>query len=75
MLDDHILNEMRSMEDGISNKTEDHIERSYQVGKRLERKYQGVNDFTHSQSLQIKVQDLLCNPLVEMKLEQVKVDT
>ena len=71
----HILNEMSSIEGGIYNKTEDHIERSHQVGKRLERRYQGVTDLTQSQTSQIKLQYLLFNPLVEIKLEQVKVDT
>ena len=48
LLEDHILNQMISIEGGIADKTEDHIERSHQVGKRLERRYQCVADFTQS---------------------------
>ena len=36
VLEDHILTQMNSIDGGIADKTEDHIERSYQVGKRLE---------------------------------------
>ena len=48
LLEDHILNQMISIERGIADKTEDHIERSHQVGKRLERRYQCVADFAQS---------------------------
>ena len=55
---------MSSIEGGIADKTEDHIERSHQVGKRLKRIYQCVTDCTQSQTSQIKLQDLLSNPIV-----------
>ena len=69
LLEDHILNQMSSIEGGIADKIEDYIERSHEVGKRLERMYQCVTDFTQSQSSQIKLQDLLSNHIVEVKSE------
>ena len=46
---------MSSIEGGIADKTEDHIERSHQVCKCLERRYQFITDFTQSQTSQIKL--------------------
>ena len=43
---DPILNQINSIEGGIADKTEDHIELSNQIGKHLEIKYKGVTDFT-----------------------------
>ena len=60
---------MSSIEGGIADKIEGYIERSHEVGKRLERMYQCVTDFTQSQSSQIKLQDLLSNHIVEVKSE------
>ena len=50
LLEDDILLQMSSIEYGISNKIEDHIERNHQVDKSLERRYQCVTDFTQSQT-------------------------
>ena len=72
LLEDHILNQMSSVEGDIADNTEDHIDKSHQVGKGLERIYQCVTDFTQSQTSQIKLQYLLSNPIVETKAEQVK---
>ena len=55
LLEDHTLNQMSSIE-CIAEITEDHIERRYQIGKRLERKYQCYTDFGQSQTSQIKFQ-------------------
>ena len=66
---------MNSIDGGITDKTGDHTERSHQVGKRLERKCQCVTDFAQSQTSQIKSQNLLSNPIVEIKLDQVKEET
>ena len=60
---------------GIADKTEDHIERIHQVGKRFDQRYKCVTDFTQSQTSQIKLQDLLSNPIVEMKSEEMKIET
>ena len=68
----HILNQMETIEGGIANKTEDHIETSHQHGKRFEPRYKCVTDFTQLQTSQIKLKYLLSNPIVEMKSEQVK---
>ena len=65
VLEDHILTQMNSIDGGIADKTEDHIERSYQVGKRLEQRYSCLTDFTQSHTSQINLQDLLSNPIVE----------
>ena len=35
LLEDHILTQMNSIDGGIADKTEEHIERNHQVGKRL----------------------------------------
>ena len=69
------MNHMISIQCGIADKTEDHIENSHQIGKRFERRYQCVTDITQSQTLQIKLQDLFFNPIVEMKSDQMKVET
>ena len=57
LLEDHILNQMITIKGGIADKTEDHIERSHQVGKRFDQRYKCVTDFTQSQTSQIKLQD------------------
>ena len=46
--ENHILNQVSSIEDGIAYKTEDHIKRSYQVSKKVERRYQSIIAFTQS---------------------------
>ena len=66
---------MSSIEGDIADKTEDHVERSHQVDKRFERRYKYVTHFTKAQTSKIKLQELLYNPIVEMKSEQVKVKT
>ena len=48
LLEDHIPTQMNSIDGGIADKTDDHIERSHQVGKRLEQRYKCVTDFTQS---------------------------
>ena len=57
LLEEPILNQLRSVEGDIADKIEDHIERSYQVGKHLERRYQCVAEFAQSQTSRIKLQD------------------
>ena len=48
LLENHIMNHMISIQCGIADKTEDHIEKSHQIGKRFERRYQCVTDITQS---------------------------
>ena len=38
LLEDHILTQMNSIDGGITNKTEDQIERSHQLGKYFEQR-------------------------------------
>ena len=72
LFEGHILNQISSIGDGITDKTEDRIMLSRQIGKRLKRRYKGVTNFTQSQTSQIKLQDLISNPIVGMKLEKGK---
>ena len=74
-MEDHTLNQMISIDNGIADKIEDHIERIHQVDKRFKRRYQSVADSTQSQTSQIRLQDLLSNPIVDMKSEQIKEET
>ena len=46
LLEEHIMNQVSSIEGGISDKTEDHIERNHQDDKRFERRCKCVSDFT-----------------------------
>ena len=59
-----------TIKSGIANKTEDHIERSPQIGKRFDQRYKCVTDFTQSKTSQIKLQDSLSNLIVKMKSEE-----
>ena len=59
LLEDHFLTQMGSIDGGIADKTEDHIERSHQVGIFFEQRYKYVTDFTQSQTSQIKLQEVL----------------
>ena len=56
-------------------KIERHIERSHHFVKRLKKRYQGVTYVIQSQISQNRLQDLLSNPIVEVKSEQVKKET
>ena len=66
---------MISIDNSIADKIEDHIKRSHQIDKRFKRRYQSVADFTQSQTSKIRLQDLLSNPIVDMKSEQIKEET
>ena len=48
LFEDHILYQMKNIEGGLVDKSEDHIEVAHQVGKRNERKYCGVTNFIQS---------------------------
>lgn len=47
LLEDLILNQMVTIKGGIFDKSKDHIEISYQVGKRFDQRYKYVTDFTN----------------------------
>ena len=53
-------------------KSEDHIERAHQNGKRSERIYYGLTNFKHSQISKIKGNNMMTNPQVKFKSEQIK---
>ena len=50
VLVDHIVSQMLVIDGRISDKTEDHIEKSLQVDKRYEKIYQWVTDLPQSQT-------------------------
>ena len=75
LLEDHILKQMITIKGGIADKTEDHIERRYQVGKCFDQRNKCVTNFTQSQTLQIKLQGLLSNPIIKMKSEEIKIES
>ena len=47
LLEDLILNQIVTIKGGIFSKSKDHIEISYQVGKRFDQRYKYVTDFTN----------------------------
>ena len=49
---------------------EDQIKIIHQIGKGLERRYQCVTDCTQSQTSNIRLHDLLSNPIIGIKSEQ-----
>ena len=63
---------MKNIIDGLAHKSEDHIERAYQDSKRIERIHCGLINFKHSQISQIKSNDMMTNPKVKLKCEQIK---
>ena len=75
LLEDYLLKQMITIKGGIADKTEDHIERRYQVGKCFDQRNKCVTNFTQSQTLQIKLQGLLSNPIIKMKLEEIKIES
>ena len=64
---DYIVYQMENIIEGLADKSEDHIERVHQDGKRIERIYYGVTSFKQSQVSQLKHNDMMNNPLVKLK--------
>ena len=75
LFEDHIVYQMKSIVDGLADKSEDHIERGHQDGKGSERKYCGVTNFQQSQISQLKCNDLITNLIVKLKSQQIKNET
>ena len=71
----HIAYQMKNIVGGLADKSEDHIERAHQDGKRSERKYCEVTNFQQSQISPLKCNDLITNPLVKLKSQQIKNET
>ena len=75
LFEDHIVYQMKNIVVGLADKSEDHIEKAHQDGKRSERKYCGVTNFQQSQISQLKCNDLITNPLAKLKSQQIKNET
>jgi len=75
LFEDHIVYQMENIVGGLADKSEDHIERAHQDGKRSERKYCGVVNFQQSQISQLKCNDIITNRFVKLKSEQIKYET
>ena len=75
LFEDHIVYQMENIVGGLADKSEDHIERAHQDGKRSERKYCGVVNFQQSQISQLKCNDIITNRFVQLKSEQIKIET
>ena len=72
---DHIVYQMVNIVSGLADKSEDHIERVHQDGKRNEKKYYGVTNFQQSQISQLKCNDLITNRIVKLQSQQIKNET
>ena len=72
LFEDHIVYQIEHIVGGLADKSEDHIDRSHQDGKRSERMYCGLTNFQQSQISQLKCNDLMTNPLIKLKSEQKK---
>ena len=75
LFEDYIVYQMENIVRGLTNKSEDHIERAHQDSKRSERKYCGVTNFQQSQISQLKCNDLITNRIVKSKSQQIKNET
>ena len=71
LFEDHIVYQMENIVSGLANKSEIHIERSHQDGKRSEKIYCGLINFKQSQVSQLKISDMMTNPQVKLKSEQI----
>ena len=69
---DYIVYQMENIIGGLADKSEDHIERAHQDGKRIERIYCGLTNFKQYQVSQLKNNDMMTNPLVKLKSKQIK---
>ena len=63
---------MENIVGGLADKSEDHIERDHQDGKRSEKIYRGLTNFQQSQISQLKCNDMMTNVQVKLKSEQIK---
>ena len=68
----HIVCQMKNIVGGLADKSEDHIDRAHQDGKRIEQIYCGLTNFKQSQVSQLKNNNMMTNPQVKLKSEQIK---
>ena len=65
LFEEHIVYQMEDIVSGLADKSEDHIERDHQDGKRSERIYYGLTNFKQSHVSQLKNNDTMTNPQVK----------
>ena len=75
LFEDHIVHQMKKIVGGLADKSENHIERAHHDGKRSESIYIGLTTLKHSQILKIKSNDMMTNPQVKLKSEQIKKES
>ena len=75
LFEDHIVHQIKNIVVGLADKSEDHTERAHQDGKRSERIYCGLINFKQSQVSQLKNNDMMTNPQVKLKSEQIKTES
>ena len=75
LFEDHIVYQMEKNVGRLADKSEDHIERDHQDGKRSERIYCGLTNFQQLQISQLKCNDLMTNPQVKLKSEKIEDET
>ena len=75
LFEDHIVHQMENIIGGLADKSEDHIERAHQDGKRSDKQYCGVTNFQQSQISKLKCNDLITNRIVKLKSQQIKIET
>ena len=74
LFEGHIVYQMENVVGGLADKSEDHIERTRQDGKRSERIYCELTNFKQFQVSQLKNNDMMINPEVRLKPEQIKTN-
>ena len=62
LFESHIVYQIKKIVGGLADKSEDHIERDNQDGKRSERIYCALINFQQSQISQLKNNDMIINP-------------
>ena len=72
LFEDHIVYQMEHIVEGLADKSEDHIERAHQDGKGIERIYCRLKNVKQSQVSQLKNNNMMTNPHVKLKSEQMK---
>ena len=72
LFEDHIVYQMENIVGGLADKSEDHIERANQDGKRSEKIHCRLTHFKQCQVSQLKNNDMMTNPQVKLNSEQIK---
>ena len=75
LFENNIVYQMKNIDGGLANRSDDHVERAHKDSKRSERKCCGVTNFQQSQIFQLKCNDLITNRMVILKSNQIKSET